>query len=57
MNYLDFIQQINNLLYNLFGLTDITLELQVYINTKRNELNIYDKSEVVTKDKDGEFTQ
>lgn len=57
MNYLDILQLVNDLLYKICGLTDYTLELQVFINMKRNELNICDKSEIVIKDEDGEFTQ
>lgn len=57
MDYLDLLQIINNILYKINGLTDKTLELQVYINMKRNEINIPDKNEIIEKDNTGEFVQ
>ena len=57
MDYLDLLQKINDILYKICGLTDKTLELQVYINTKRNEMDIPDKREIIEKDNSGEFVQ
>ena len=57
MDYLDLLQKINDILYRICGLTDKTLELQVYINTKRNEMDIPDKREIIEKDNIGEFVQ
>lgn len=57
MDYLDLLQKINDILYKICGLTDKTLELQVYINIKRNEMDIPDKREIIEKDNSGEFVQ
>ena len=57
MDYLDVFQLINNLLYSAFGLNEITLEIQVYINANRNKFNITDKTEIILNDEDGGFVQ
>lgn len=57
MDYLDLLQIINNILYRINGLTDKTLELQVYINIRRSEMNLPDRNEIVEKDNTGEFVQ
>lgn len=57
MDYLDVFQLINNLLYSVFGLNEITLEIQVYINTNRSKFNITDKTEIILNDEDGGFVQ
>ena len=51
--FLNKLQEINNKLYEKYDLTDEVLKLQVWINTKRNEYNITDTSEVIHTDKDG----
>lgn len=51
--FLNKLQEINNKLYEKYNLTDEVLKLQVWINTKRNEYNITDTSEVIHTDKDG----
>ena len=43
MDYLDFLQRINDVLFRVFGLNRVTLELQIRINTKRSEKDIVDK--------------
>ena len=58
MNYLNFLQKINNFLFSIFGLNDITLEFQVWINTKRCEKDVPDPSEIIYVDEnDKEFAQ
>lgn len=57
MDYLDLLQQTNNIIYRLFGLTDYTLELQVYINMKRNETDTCDYTEIISSDDKGEYVQ
>lgn len=58
MDFLDLLQKINNMLYNVLGLNDLTLELQVYINTQRNKRDIHDPTEVVYVDENNkEFVQ
>ena len=57
MDYLDVFQLINNLLYSVFGLNEITLEFQVYINTNRSKFNITDKTEIILNDEGGGFVQ
>ena len=57
MNYLNFLQKLNDKLYTHFGLNSLTLELQTKINTKRNEIDILDENEVVNFDNNGEYKQ
>lgn len=58
MRYLDFLQKVNNFLYDIFGLNDFTLELQVFINSKRADGDVVDSSDVVYVDENGkEFVQ
>ena len=57
MDYLDILQQINNFLYTILGFNEYILEIQVFINSKRNELNIPDANEVIYTDETGEYVQ
>ena len=58
MSYLNFLQKINNFLFSIFGLNDITLEFQVWINTKRCKNDVLDPSEVIYVDENNkEFVQ
>lgn len=51
------LQEINNNLYEKYGLTDEVLDLQVYINKKRNEYNIVDENEILFIEPEGRFVQ
>lgn len=51
------LQEINNDLYRKHGLTDEVLDLQVYINKKRNEYNIVDENEILFVEPEGRFVQ
>lgn len=51
------LQEINNDLYRKYGLTDEVLDLQVYINKKRNEYNIVDENEILFVEPEGRFVQ
>ena len=58
MSYLNFLQKINNFLFSIFGLNDITLEFQVWINTKRCKNDVADPSEVIYVDENNkDFVQ
>ena len=57
MNYLDFLQEINDLLFKVFGLNRVTLELQIRINTKRSEKDLVDKKQVFVFDDKGGYVQ
>lgn len=47
LNYLELLQKINNLIFKILGDNSITLDLQVYINGKRHELDLPDKNELI----------
>ena len=57
MDYLDFLQRINDVLFKVFGLNRVTLELQIRINTKRSEKDIVDKKQVFVFDDKGGYVQ
>ena len=57
MSYLDTLQTINNFLYQILGDNKIVINLQVYINGKRFELNEVDIKEIITEATDGKFVQ
>lgn len=55
--YLDNLQSINNFLYKMFGYRNFILNIQVYINVKRNEKDIPDSSEILLYDGDKAIVQ
>ena len=57
MNYLDILQDINNILYSIFGDKKFVINFQVYINQKRFKLNKTDATEIIIEDDDGKFVQ
>ena len=58
MSFLDLLQKVNNLLYDYIGLNTVTLELQVFINSRRSKKDIVDENEIVFTDDEGfEFVQ
>ena len=57
MTYLDFLQRINDLLFRVFGLNRVTLELQIRINSKRSEKDIVDEKQVFVFDDKGGYVQ
>ena len=57
MTYLDFLQRINDLLFRVFGLNLVTLELQIKINSKRSEKDIVDEKKVFVFDDKGGYVQ
>lgn len=57
MNSLDILQDINDILYNIFGDKKFVINFQVYINQKRFKLNKIDATEIITEDDDGKFVQ
>ena len=48
--YLDILQIINNLLYKTLGSSDIVINMQIYINQKRNDKDKIDKKEILLYD-------
>lgn len=57
MSYLDTLQKINDFLYQVLGDNKIVINLQVYINGKRFELDEVDVKEIITEATDGKFVQ
>lgn len=57
MSYLDILQKINDFLYQVLGDNKIVINLQVYINGKRFELDEVDVKEIITEATDGKFVQ
>ena len=57
MNSLDILQDINDILYNIFGDKKFIINFQVYINQKRFKLNKIDATEIIAEDDDGKFVQ
>lgn len=51
------LQNINNNLYEKYGLVDEVLDLQLWINSKRYEWDIVDDGEIIHKFDDGDFVQ
>lgn len=57
MNSLDILQDISDILYNIFGDKKFVINFQVYINQKRFKLNKIDATEIIAEDDDGKFVQ
>lgn len=58
MSFLDLLQKVNNFLHDHMGLNAVTLELQVFINSRRSKRDIVDENEIVFTDDEGfEFVQ
>ena len=51
------LQKINDILYNLLGLNNLTFKLQLIINKRRARKNIVDKKDVICIDENGKFIQ
>ncbi len=47
IDYLDLFQKINNLIFKILGENSISIDLQVYINGKRHELDLPDEKELI----------
>lgn len=47
MDYLDLLQKINNLIFKIMRDNSITINLQVFINGKRHELDLPDENELI----------
>lgn len=47
IDYLDLFQKINNLIFKILGENSISIDLQVYINGKRHELDLPDENELI----------
>ena len=52
IDYLDFLQKLNNALYRILGDHTIVINIQVYINKQRNELDLHDTANMI-----GEYVQ
>ena len=46
-DYLDLLQKISNLIFKMLGDNTIAIDLQVYINTQRHELDLPDENELI----------
>ena len=55
--YLNLLQDINDILYKMFGASDIVINIQVYINKKRNAKNQVDDKEILLYDEDQPIVQ
>lgn len=55
--YLDLLQIINNILYKALGTSDIVINMQIYINQKRNEKDQVDKREILLYDEEKSIVQ
>ena len=47
MDYLDLLQKMCNFLYMFLGDSGIVINLQVYINNERHELDLHDENEMI----------
>lgn len=47
MNYLDFLQKVNDLFFKIIGENSITINLQVFINGRRHMLDLPDENELI----------
>lgn len=47
IDYLDFLQKVNDLFFKITGENSITINLQVFINGRRHMLNIPDENELI----------
>ena len=58
MSFLDLLQKVNDFLHENLGLNTVTLELQVFINSRRFRKDVVDDNEIVFTDDEGfEFVQ
>jgi len=58
MIYLRLLQKLNNTFHIIFGDAGFVISFQAYINTKRHEKDIPDKSEIIHIDEDlNEYVQ
>lgn len=55
--YLDLLQAINNILYEILGTSDIVINLQIYINQHRHDNDIVDKKEILLYDNEKPIVQ
>lgn len=46
MNYLDISQEIINIFFKYFGAKDFVINMQIWVNTKRNEKNLPDSNDL-----------
>lgn len=53
MKFLDLLQKVNNFLHENLGLNTLTLELQVFINSRRSKKDIVDEREIIFTDDEG----
>ena len=47
MDYLDLLQKINDLIFKIMRDNSITINLQVFINERRHELDLPDENELI----------
>lgn len=47
MSYLDILQRYNNFMFNHFGARNHVMEMQWFINSKRNAKNTPDKDDIL----------
>ena len=47
MDYLDLLQKVNDLFFKIMGDNSIVINLQVFINGKRHELDLPDSNELI----------
>lgn len=58
MSFLDLLQKVNDFLHRTLGLNTVTLELQVFINSRRYKKDVVDDNEIVFTDDEGfDFVQ
>ena len=55
--YLKTLQKINNGLYKAIGPRNIVIEIQIYINKRRNEKDEVDEKEILIYDDEQPFVQ
>lgn len=58
MKFLDLLQKANDYLLEQIGLNTVTLELQVFINSRRFKKDVVDENEILFTDDEGfDFVQ
>ena len=55
--FLNIVQKINNILYKYFGMRDIILNIQLYINKQRHNNNDIDKQDILFYDEEKPIMQ
>ena len=55
--YLDLLQNINDILYQILGASDIVINLQIHINQRRHNNDIVDKKEILLYDNEKPIVQ